>query len=35
MLMQINGNGDLNDITELPQQADFASWTVILSSSLP
>jgi hypothetical protein len=30
MLMQINGNGYLNDITELPHQADFASWTVTL-----
>ena len=30
MLMQINGDGDLNDITELPHQADFASWTVTL-----
>jgi hypothetical protein len=35
MLMQINGNGDLNDITELPHQADFASWTVTLSTTLP
>jgi hypothetical protein len=30
MLMQINANGDLNDITELPHQADIASWTVTL-----
>jgi hypothetical protein len=30
MLVPINGNGDLNDITELPHQADFASWMVTL-----
>jgi hypothetical protein len=35
MLLQINGNRDLNDITEWPHQADFASWTVTLSSTLP
>jgi hypothetical protein len=35
MLMQINGKGDLNDITQLPYQADFASWTGTLSSTLP
>ena len=35
MLMQINGDGDLNDITELPHQADLASWTVTRSTTLP
>ena len=35
MLVRINGNGDLDDMTESPHQADFASWTVTLSSTLP
>ena len=30
MLVQINGNSDLNGITESPHQADFASCTVTL-----
>lgn len=30
MFVQIYGNGDLNDITELPLQAEFTSWTLTL-----
>jgi hypothetical protein len=30
MLVRINGNGDLNDVTELSHQADFGWWTVTL-----
>jgi hypothetical protein len=30
MLVKINGSCDLNDITKLTHQADFASWTVTL-----
>jgi hypothetical protein len=35
MLVQLNGNGDLNDMTESPHQADFASWTLTLWTRLP
>jgi hypothetical protein len=35
MLMQMDGNGDLNDRTELPHQADFAFWAATLSTTLP
>ena len=30
MLVQIDGNDDLNDIMEFPHLAGFASWTVTL-----